>query len=154
MYSNPYAVPRPSVESLNAQIQELERMKTQAQQYNPMQPSINQTFQLSPSSSLGIRYANSIDDVRKELVFFDTPFFNKEMTLLWVKNTKGDIKAYEINEIIQKDEKDLKIEYLMAQIDELKKENNRYEQSNNKHIDDETTKGKPSSSKSNSRNDK
>ena len=43
------------------------------------------------------------------------------------KNTKGDIKTYELKEIVQKDEKDIQIEYLQAQIEELKKGMNKDE---------------------------
>ena len=67
-----------------------------------------------------MRYANTIDDVNKETVYFDTPFFSKDMSVLWIKNVKGDIKTYELNEIIPKDAKDMQIEFLQAQINELK----------------------------------
>jgi len=43
------------------------------------------------------------------------------MSIVWIKDTKGNIKTYELTEIIPKDEKDIKIEYLQAQIEELKK---------------------------------
>ena len=69
-----------------------------------------------------MRYANSIEDVQKELVMGETPYFDKNMSVVWIKNQKGEIKTYELNEIVQKDDKDIKIEYLEAQIEELKKE--------------------------------
>ena len=50
----------------------------------------------------------------------ETPFFSKDMSIVWIKNSKGDIKSYELEEIIPKAEKDLQIELLQAQIDELK----------------------------------
>lgn len=92
-----------------------ERMKNQIQQ-----PAINQTFQLAPTGTNTMRYANTIEDVNKEIVFGDTPFFSRDMSVLWVKNIKGNVKTYELNEIIPKDEKDIQIEYLQAQIEELK----------------------------------
>ena len=61
-----------------------------------------------------------LEDVKKEIVYFDTPFFSKDLSVLWVKNNKGDIKAYELKEIVQKDNKDIQIEYLMEEIDKLK----------------------------------
>lgn len=109
-------------DQIDGQINQLVNMKNQLKnnQNNQQQPTaINQTFQLSPNSN-GIKYANSIDDVNKETVFFDTPFFSKDLSVLWIKNAGGDIKAYELNEIIQKDEKDVQIELLQAQVNELK----------------------------------
>lgn len=105
---------------INSLQQMKERMKNNTQQNNVQPPSINQTFQLAPSSNNGMKYANTIEDVSKEQVFVDTPFFSKDMSVLWIKNNKGDIKSYELNEIIPHDAKDLQIEYLQAQIEELK----------------------------------
>ena len=56
------------------------------------------------------------------MVIGDTPFFSNDMSIVWIKSTNGEIKSYELKEIIQKDEKDIQIEYLQAQIEELKKE--------------------------------
>lgn len=92
-----------------------DKMKNQMQQ-----PAINQTFQLAPTNNHTIRYVNTIDDVNKEVIYYDTPFFSKDMSVLWIKNAKGDIKTYELNEIIPKDEKDIQIEFLQSQIEELK----------------------------------
>lgn len=101
-------------ERIDNEIQKLQQMKANIQQPTP----ITQNFQLAPTS--GIKYANTLDDVKKEMVYVDTPFFSKDMSVLWFKNSKGEIKTYELNEIIPKDEKDLKIELLQAQIEELK----------------------------------
>ena len=65
------------------------------------------------------------------MVVGDTPYFSKDMSVVWIKNTKGDIKTYELNEIVPKDNKDIKIEYLQAQIEELKKEMKKYESNDN-----------------------
>lgn len=105
-------------DQIDNQINNLVGMRNQLrnnQQQQSQQPtSINQTFQLSPNGG-GIKYANSIDDVTKETVFFDTPFFSKDLSVLWIKSSSGDIRAYELTEIIQKDEKDLEIEFLQSQ---------------------------------------
>ena len=106
-------------EQIDNQIAQLNTMKEQMKNNQNQQPAINQTFQLAPNSHGGMKYVNSIDDVRKETVFQDMPFFSKDLSVLWIKNAKGDIKAYEISEIVQKDEKDLQIDLLMAKIDEL-----------------------------------
>jgi hypothetical protein len=39
---------------------------------------------------------------------------------LWVKGVNGNIKSYELKEIVKKDEKDIQIELLQAQINEMK----------------------------------
>jgi hypothetical protein len=106
-------------ERIDTQIAQLNQMKDQIKS-NHQQPAINQTFQLAPSNA-SMRYANTIDEVGKETIYSDTPFFSKDMSVLWVKDLKGNIRTYELNEIVPKDEKDIKIEFLMAQIEELKK---------------------------------
>lgn len=120
-YFNVYSS-QPSLDRINAQINELENMKKQMQQ--PIQPTptnLTQNFQIAPTNREIIKYANNIDEVQRDLVIGDTPYFSKDMSVVWVKNTKGEIKTYELNEIIPKDDKDLKIDFLMAQIEELKK---------------------------------
>ena len=125
MYNNPYMQNYNSnfgqqnlSERIDNQIAQLNQMKEQIK--NNQQPAINQTFQLAPSNNHAMRYANTIDEVNKETVYYDTPFFSKDMSVVWVKNAKGDIKSYELNEIVQKDEKDIQIEMLQAQINEMK----------------------------------
>ena len=122
MYNNPYMNQfnsQVSIDRINEQINNLEKMKSQIQQPT-QQPAINQTFQLAPTHQGGMRYANTIDDVNKEVVYADTPFFSKDMSVLWIKNNKNDIKTYELNEIIPLDSKDMQIQYLQSQIEELK----------------------------------
>jgi len=121
MYNNPYYSPQISIDRINNQIAELEKMKQQIPPMPQPQPTnLTQNFQLAPNNN-AIRYASSLEEVQKDMVIGDTPYFSKDMSVLWVKNTKGEIKSYELKEIVQKDEKDLKIDFLMAQIDELKK---------------------------------
>lgn len=107
---------QPNIDRINNQIAELEKMKQQLQQ----PPAINQTFQLAARET--IRYANSLDEVQREMVVGDTPYFSKDMSVVWIKNSKGDIKTYELSEIVPKDDKDLQIEFLQTQIEELRKE--------------------------------
>lgn len=122
MYNNMYGFSSvPSVDRIDAQINELKKMKEQMQK--PMQPptSLTQNFQLAPTTRESLKYAESIDEVQNDIAGGDIPYFSKDMSVLWLKNSKGMIKTYELNEIIPKDEKDLQIEFLQAQIDELKK---------------------------------
>ena len=122
MYNNPYMNvynSQANIDRLNEQINNLEKMKAQMQQ--PVQPTnLTQNFQIAPTNREVIRYANSIEEVQRDLVIGDTPYFSKDMSVVWIKNTKGEIKTYELKEIMPKDEKDIKIEFLEAQIKELK----------------------------------
>ena len=157
MYGNPYMQnyntpfgQQSLNERIDTQIAQLNQMKEQIK--NNSQPAINQTFQLAPNSHT-MRYANTIDDVGKETVYFDTPFFSKDMSVLWIKGVKGDIKTYELKEIVKKDERDLLIESLQMQVTELRKEI----KDNAKPIntnDDESNSSKKSSSVSNARTSK
>ena len=126
MYNNPYMMNyNPNIsqiglnERIDSEIAKLQQMKEQMKNNN-QQPAINQTFQLAPNNSHTMRYANTIEDVERESVYFDTPFFSKDMSVVWIKGAKGDIKTYELTEIIQKDNKDIQIEMLQAQINEMK----------------------------------
>lgn len=122
MFNNPYNYNyQANLDRINNQIAELENMKKQINQQPVQHPSINQTFQLAPNANYTMRFANSIEDVKKEIVVANTPYFSNDLSVVWVKNIKGDIKAYEMKEIVEKDEKDIKIDYLTAQVEELKR---------------------------------
>ena len=126
MFNNPYMNsynPQMTIDKINEQMNELNRMKQQLQQNNqqPMQP-ITQNFQIAPTNREVIRYANSMEEVQRDMVIGDTPYFSKDMSVVWIKNTKGDIKTYELTEIIAKDDKDILISNLQLQIEELRKE--------------------------------
>ena len=157
MYNNPYANlynPQASIDRINTQIAELEKMKQQIPQQPIQQPTnLTQNFQIAPSSQSTMRYASSIDEVQKDMVIGDTPFFSRDMSVLWVKNTKGEIKSYELVEVIQKDEKDMMIESLQLQINELKKGMVKDAKSDSDDVD-EPTQNKKSTSVSNSRTSK
>ena len=150
MFNNPYVNtynPQASIDRINAQMNELEKLKQQLQQPTQTTPNINQTFQLAPASNNGIKYANTIDDVNKEFVITETPFFTKDFSQMWLKNSKGEVKIYRLNEIIQKDEKDMLIEGLQFQIAELRKEIRENAKPNIEYVDEpiESTKSTSSS---------
>ena len=117
MFTN-YYNPQLSLDRINSQIAELEKLKAQIPQ-QPLQAPITQNFQLTPTNREVMRYANSIEEVEKDIVLNDTPFFSKDMSVLWVKNTQGQVKTYQLEELVKKDEKDLKIEFLLAKIASL-----------------------------------
>ena len=94
------------------------------QPYNQPQqtPNINQTFQLAPNQNgNNFRYVVSGEDVKRELVFGDTIFLNKDHTRMWLKNARGETKEYELVQIVELDPKDAEIKKLQGQIEELKK---------------------------------
>lgn len=131
MYPRPYTNTYPSMynqqnmyEQIDGQIAQLNQMKEQIKNNN-QQPAINQTFQLAPQSNSGLKIVNGIDDVKKELTIIDTPFINSDYSMLWIKNAKGDIRTYQLEEIKEKDEKDMIIDDLRFQINNL---NNRLEE--------------------------
>lgn len=111
--------PQVTAERIDTQIAQLQQMKQQLPQ-SPTPTAINQTFQLAPTGATLVRYVDSLEDVNKELIVGETPFFSKDMSILWVKDNKG-VRTYELKEIVAKDEKDLQIELLQAQIEELRK---------------------------------
>lgn len=141
MYNNSYLNNINLNERIDNEIERLKQMKTQ------VQTPITQNFQLAPTSSM--RYANTIDDVKREMIYADTPFFSKDLSVMWLKSNKGDIRAFELNEIIEKDNKDIQIEYLMKQVEELKKEikNNELNANIDEPIEDEKSTSVQSSSK-------
>ena len=122
---------------IDNQIMQLQQMKDQLAQPMPQPTNLTQNFQIAPNNNSGMKFANSIDEVNKELVFVDTPFFSKDLSTLWIKNAKGEVKSYTLAEVIIKDEKDLQIEFLQAQIEELKKGMSDYE-SNTEYVSKST----------------
>lgn len=140
MYNNPYLSAynnQANIDRINAQMAELEKIKQQMQQPVQQPTNLTQNFQIAPTNREVIRYANSMDEVQRDMVVGDTPYFSKDMSVVWIKNTKGEVKTFELNEIVPKDEKDIKIEYLQAQIEELKKGMKQYESDDN--IDESIT---------------
>lgn len=128
MYNTAYYNNQANLDRVNNQIAELERIKMQMQQPMAQPTNLTQNFQLAPQNRDVIKYAGSLEEVQKEMVIGDTPYFSKDMSVVWVKNTKGEIKTYELNEIIPKDEKDIQIELLQNQVEELRKEMKKYDE--------------------------
>lgn len=111
---NPNLMQQNINEKIDNEIAKLQQMKN----HNTNQPAINQTFQLAPNSN-GIKFVNDIEEVQKEFVINETPFINKDYSTLWLKNAKGEIRIFELNEVIPKDDKDILIEKLQSQINNL-----------------------------------
>lgn len=103
---------------IDAQMRQLQQPTMQQQT-----PAINQTFQLSnPSSGNDFdgKYAKDIEEVRNTLTLKNTFFVDKDMKILWFKNVSGDIKSYNLSEIIELDPKDKEIIELKKQVEDLK----------------------------------
>ena len=134
MYGNPYYNQQAYQQDLMNMRDRLDKQIQQAQMpmQQPQQAPITQNFQLAPNQNQNtIKYANTIDEVKKELVFNDTLFVNKEYTLLWLKNALGEVKTYKLEEVIEIDEKDKKINELMAKIERLESEMKKNESTTN-----------------------
>ena len=159
MYNTPYINiynPQNSIDRINNQIAELEKLKQQIPQTPIQQPTnLTQNFQLASNNNNIIRYADNIDEVKKNIVITDTPFFSKDMSVMWLKNVNGDVKSYTLAEIIEKDEKDIMIESLQMQINEMKGKIENAEQSDNINVDESITSKKSTNVSSvKSRNEK
>ena len=74
----------------------------------------------------------------------DTPYFSKDMSVVWLKNTKGEIKTYELKEIVAKAEKDVEIAFLKAQIEDLRKEMSRNAKPSISNVDEPVESEEPS----------
>ena len=135
-----------NIDRINNQIRELENMRNQIQQFPTTQTPITQNFQLAPTANNNaVKYVSSIDDVRKELVFCDTLFLNQNLSTMWLKNAKGEIKTFALEEIIELDEKDKLIADLKTKIDVLEKEKITNEPKRNNEYVDGNAKNKKSS---------
>lgn len=127
--TNPYGVP--VLQEMQAMRDRLDRTMQQYQQTQnqlmntAQQPAqIQQTFQLSnPQANMTDfdgKYADNIEEVKNTLVYKNTLFINKDMSVLWHKAANGEIKTYTLIEVIQKDEKDKEIDELKKQIEDMK----------------------------------
>ena len=110
-------------EKIDRQMQQMQQFnQNQVQNQQPV-PQINQSFQLAPNptnNELESKYVNNIDEVKGIFVMKTGVFLNKELNTLWIKNTNGDIRTFELSEIIQTDPKDTEILMLKKQIEEMK----------------------------------
>lgn len=87
------------------------------------QPAINQTFQLANSNNtmdFDAKYAKDIEEVKNTFVMKTGLFINQELSILWIKDVAGAIRTFNLNEIVELDEKDKEILALKQQISEMK----------------------------------
>lgn len=110
-------------EKIDRQMQQMQQLNQNQMQQQPQIPQVNQTFQLAPNltnNELESKYANNIDEVRNTFVMKTGVFVNKDFTSMWVKTTDGNIKTYELNEVIQQDPKDIEINNLKLELQKMR----------------------------------
>ena len=110
-------------EKIDRQMQQMQQLNQNQMQQQPTPTNLNQNFQLAPNpvnNELESKYANNIDEVRNIFVMKTGVFVNKDFTSMWVKTTDGNIKTYELNEVIQQDPKDIEINNLKKELQRMK----------------------------------
>lgn len=112
-------------ERIDKQIQQSQ----QAQQQPPIIPNtqptnLTQNFQLAPqtnnNSELESRYAENIDEVKNTFVMKTAIFATKDYSTIWIKDVSGNIKTYKTEEVVEVDEKDIQIQNLQKELEEMK----------------------------------
>ena len=109
-------------EKIDRQMQQVQQM-IQNQMQPQMPTNLTQNFQLAPNpvnNELESKYANNIDEVRNTFVMKTGVFVNKDFTSMWVKTTDGNIKTYELNEVIQQEPKDVEINNLKKELQKMR----------------------------------
>lgn len=142
---------------IDRQMQQMQQLN-QSQMQQPVQQPITQNFQLAPntnSNELESKYVNNIDEVKNTFVMKTGVFLDKELNNLWIKNTNGDIRTFELNEVIETDPKDVEINNLKKELERMREMIN-YESNVNNSNNDEPNESKnakklPSRTKSNAK---
>lgn len=137
-------------EFIENQIKQIQQNQNQPQQ---IQQPITQNFQITPAQNnneLEGRYADSIEAVKNTFVMKTGLFINKEMNTLWIKDVSGNVRTFDLQEIVEMDEKDKKILALEKEIEEMKGMINNAE-SVNTNVDDEIAETKPTRISANKR---
>ena len=110
-------------EKIDRQMQQMQQLNQNQMQQQQQPVPITQNFQLAPNptnNELESKYANNIDEVRNTFVMKTGVFVNKDFTSMWVKTTDGNIKTYELNEVIQQDPKDVEINNLKLELQKMR----------------------------------
>lgn len=114
-------------DQLDARIQTAQQQQQQSQQQPmiPNQPTnLTQNFQLAPSTSsngdLQCQYADNIDEVKNTFVMKNAIFVTKDLSTMWQKDVSGNIRTFKTEEIIPRDEKDMQIQALQEELNNMK----------------------------------
>ena len=109
-------------DKIDRNMQNYQQVQNQFMQPQQQAP-ITQNFQIAPQtnpSELQSAYVNNVDEVRNIFMTKNGIFVNKELTSAWFKDTEGKIKTYSLIEVIEKDEKDVEIERLKDEINQMR----------------------------------
>ena len=110
-------------EKIDRQMQQMQQLNQNQMQQQPTPTNLTQNFQLAPNptnNELESKYVNNIDEVKGIFVMKTGVFLNKELNTLWIKNTNGDIRTFELNEIIPQDPKDIEINNLKKELQRMR----------------------------------
>ena len=110
-------------EKIDRQMQQMQQLNQNQMQQQPTPTNLTQNFQLAPNSNnneLESKYVNNIDEVKGIFVMKTGVFLNKELNTLWIKNTNGDIRTFELNELVEIDPKDREIAMLKQELEKMK----------------------------------
>lgn len=123
-YGNPNAYNIQEMQNLRERIDKQIAQMQNPQPFVPQPPQIQQTFQLNNpqqnSSDFDAKYTENVEEVKNTLTLRNTLFLTKDMTTMWLKDAGGNVKAYSLSEVIEKDEKDAKIDELTKQIEDMR----------------------------------
>lgn len=131
---------------IDKNMQNYQQVQNQFMQPQPPMPTnLTQNFQIAPQAQnpneLQSAYANNIDEVKNIFMTKNGIFVDKDLTVAWFKNTEGKIRTFSLTEIIEKDEKDVEIENLKAEINQMRtlllQKNNTVEESKKKNKKEE-----------------
>lgn len=112
-------------DKIDKQIQQSQQVQQQTPVIPNNQPtSLTQNFQLAPqtnnNSELECKYAENIDEVKNTFVMKTGVFVTKDYGTMWVKDVSGNITTYRTEEVKQLDEKDIQIQELQKELQEMK----------------------------------
>ena len=119
------------------------QMKNLQQNQMQMQPQpITQNFQITPQQNINElegRFAENFEEVKNTFVSKTGLFAKKDFSTIWVKDTTGNIRTFNTEEVIELDEKDKEILELKQQLNELKEELLNGNESNNANVNEKIT---------------
>lgn len=108
---------------IDKNMQQYQQVQSQFMQPQQQAP-ITQNFQLAPQNvnpnELQSAYVNNIEEVKNIFMQKNGVFVNKDLSNMWFKDTEGKIRTFSLIEVIEKDEKDLEIENLKNEINQMK----------------------------------
>lgn len=131
-------------EKIDSQMRNLQQ-QNQVPQPLAQQP-ITQNFQIAAqpnSNELEARYADNIDTVKNTFVMKTGIFTTKDFKNIWIKDTNGNIRTFNTEEIKELDDKDREILSLKQEIKQLKEEVSNANESINANANEQITINKP-----------